>query len=88
LFVDAGQAFGDGRVLLDRRDPANPVVSITVGATTAELPVNKNLLRIGEKAYALEGVVVYAPKPDKAYIPLQAVHLVRGSRTALPKITN
>jgi len=32
--------------------------------------------------------VVYAPNTDKAYIPLQAVHMIRGSKEALPKITN
>jgi alkaline phosphatase len=88
LFVDAAQAFGGGRVVLDRRDPANPVVRITAGATVAELPVNKNLLKIGEKMRTLEGVVVYAPNTDRVYIPLQAVNAIRGTRAALPRITN
>jgi alkaline phosphatase len=88
LFVDAAQVFGGGRVALDRRDPANPVVSITAGAAVAELPVNENLLKIGEKIQTLEGVVVYAPNTDRAYIPLQAVNAIQGSRAALPGITN
>jgi alkaline phosphatase len=88
LFVDAAQAFADGRVTMDKRNPANPVVTIVVGGNTAELPVNKNLLKIGEKLFTLEGVVVYSPNTDKAYIPLQAVYLIRGSKPPLPKITN
>ena len=80
--------FADGRVAIDRSDPANPVVTISAAGRTAELPVNQNRLKMGEKQYALEGVVVYVPNTDKAFIPLQAVHLIRGMRAALPKITN
>jgi len=86
LFVPAAQAFADGRVTLDQSDPANPVVAIAAAGQTAELPVNQNRLKMGEKLYALEGVVVYVPNTDRAYIPLQAVHLIRGERAALPKI--
>jgi hypothetical protein len=50
--------------------------------------VNKNLLKIGEREYLLEGVVVYVPNSDTAYLPMQAVHLIRESRAPLPKITN
>jgi alkaline phosphatase len=88
LFVAATPAFPDGRVTIDKRDPANLVVSIASGGKTAELPVNKNLIKIGEKLHRLEGVVVYDPNGDKAYIPLQAVQLIQGSKQSLPKITN
>jgi alkaline phosphatase len=88
LFVEAGQAFGDGRVAVDTSDPANPVVKIAAGGKTAELPVNKNLLRLGQKMHALEGVVVYAPNTGKAYIPLQAVNLIKGSGQPLPEISD
>ena len=50
--------------------------------------MNKNLLKMGEKMYALEGVVVYAPNTGKAYIPLQAVNMIKGTRQSLPKIEN
>jgi alkaline phosphatase len=88
LFVDASRAFAHGSVTLERSSPANPVVTITFGGKSAELPVNKNLLKIGEKLYSLEGVVVYAPNTAKAYIPLQAVHMIKGSRQPLPEIIN
>jgi alkaline phosphatase len=88
LFVEAGKAFEGGKVTVDKSDPANPVVKIATGGKTAELPVNKNLLKMGEKMYALEGVVVVAPDTDKAYIPLQAVNMIRGFKQPLPKILN
>jgi alkaline phosphatase len=88
LFVEAAKAFEGGHVAVDKSDPANPVVKIVGAGKTAELPVNKNLLKIGEKMYALEGVVVYAPATEKAYIPLQAVNMIRGSKQPLPKILN
>jgi alkaline phosphatase len=88
LFVEAARAFGGGRVAVDKSDPANPVVKIASGAKTAELPVNKNLLKMGERMFSLEGVVVYAPDTERAYIPLQAVHLIKGSKQPLPKISN
>jgi alkaline phosphatase len=88
LFVDAGQAFKGGQVVLDKSDPANPAVKITVEGKTADLPVNKNLIKIDEKMYALEGVVVYAPNTEKAYIPIQAVHLIKGLKRPLPNIAN
>jgi len=31
-------------------------------------------------------VVVYSPNTDKAYIPQQAVHRIKGSRQPLPTI--
>jgi alkaline phosphatase len=73
LFVDAALAFPGGRVHVDRQDPANPVVRVQVGSQTAELPVNKNVLKVGGQTELLEGVVVYAPDTGKAYLPQQAV---------------
>ncbi len=86
LFVDAAQAF-PGRVAVDRSQPANPVVKIaTAAGLTAELPANKNFLKLGEKVYPLEGVVVYAKDTERAYIPQQAINLIQGTR-GLQKIT-
>jgi alkaline phosphatase len=87
LFVEAATAFAGGKVAVDKSDPANPVVKIAFGGKTAELPVHKNLLKMGERMYALEGVVVYAPNTEKAYIPLQAVHMIKGTQQPLPGIS-
>jgi alkaline phosphatase len=82
LFVDAKQAFAEGKVTLDAADKQNPVVAIEFQGKTARLPVNKNLLQLGGKTVELEGVVVYASDTGKAYIPVQAVRIIRGEATA------
>jgi hypothetical protein len=48
--------------------------------------VNKNWLFYDGKARKIEGVVAYAAKKEKTYIPLQAVNLIKGSTRALPSI--
>lgn len=87
LFVDAGRAFGSA-MKVDKSDEANPVVRIDYGGKRAELPVNKNILKIGNAVTELEGVVVYIETTDKAYIPLQAVNIIKGISAPLPDINN
>jgi alkaline phosphatase len=86
LFVDAGKAFGEGNVKIDNKDPENPVGIIQHQAKTAELPANKSWLLHDGKATRLEGVVVYAAKTNKLFIPMQAVNRIKGSSQALPAI--
>jgi hypothetical protein len=50
-------------------------------------PRNKNLLKIDGVESELEGVVVYIPNTDKAYIPLQAVHAVTGKKEKLSSVS-
>ncbi|MBN1106005.1 MAG: alkaline phosphatase [Deltaproteobacteria bacterium] len=88
LFVEAGRAFGDANVRVDKFDLANPVVLITYRGKTAELPVNKHWLIHDGRAQRMEGVVVYAAKKERAYIPLQAVNIIKGSRSALPSVVS
>ncbi len=80
LFVEAGAGFAalGCQVALDKTDAANPVLVVTKGGAKAELPVSKNLLKIGEKAFDLEGLVVRAEKLDKVYVPQQAIDLVKA----------
>ncbi len=52
----------------------------------AELPVNKNILRMDSKEIPLEGVVVYAPKTGMVYLPMQAVRLITGTSKPLPPV--
>jgi len=82
LFVDASEALAEAKVTVDKTDAANPIVKIELHGKTAELPVNKNLLRIGERLEELEGVVVYIATTQKVYLPMQAVNLIRGEDTA------
>lgn len=85
LFVEARSAFPRGKVRVDCRDPANPVVRVQLGGQTAELPVNKNVLKIGGHTELLEGVVVYAPDTGKAYLPQQAVERILGQTISPPR---
>ena len=87
LFQEAATALAGGQVTIDQSDPENPVVKITYQGKQAELPVNKNILKLNGNTTQLEGVVVYAPNTGKAYLPLHAVNLIKGSADPLPSIT-
>ena len=86
LFVEVGRVFGESNVSIDKTMPENPVVRIRHQGKTAELPVNKNWLFYDGKARKIEGVVVYAAKKEKTYLPLQAVNMIKGSSQKLPSI--
>jgi len=87
LFQEATSALKGGQVTIDQSDPKNPVVKIAYQGKQAELPVNKNLLRLDGKNFQLEGVVVYAPNTGQAYLPLQAINLIKGLASTLPSIS-
>jgi len=36
--------------------------------------------------FELDGVVVYIPNTDKAYLPLQAVQAIKGNKNTLPSV--
>ncbi|MBF0527808.1 MAG: alkaline phosphatase [Deltaproteobacteria bacterium] len=80
LFMEAGQAFEGGTVTVDQTDKFNPVIKIDYKGRTAELPANKNLIKIGSQISELEGVVVYLAETGKAYLPRQAVEMVRNGQ--------
>jgi alkaline phosphatase len=86
LFAEAEAALQGALVAIDKSDPANPVIRIELQDKVAELPVNKNLLKIGDQAIELEGVVVCAPDTQKAYVPLQAVNILKGASAPLPSV--
>jgi alkaline phosphatase len=73
LFVEASEAFPDSDVRIDKTDRNNPMVLIG----PAQLPANKNILHIGEQERPLEGLVIYIPNTNKAYLPRQAVEMIR-----------
>ena len=86
LFQDATAALPGGQVSIDAADPENPLVKIAFRGQQAELPVNKNLLRLEGKTVPLEGVVVYVPQTKKIFLPLQAVNLIKGAPDTLPAV--
>jgi len=77
LFVEAGEGFAAAGLAtrLDKSDPANPVLVASKGAAEARLPLAKNLLLLNGKTVELEGVVTYAEKLDKVFVPRQAIEL-------------
>lgn len=86
LFVDIQQAVPEAQVSVETRDTGGLVARVSLGAKSAELPVNTNLLLLGQESIELEGVVVYAPDTKKLYVPRQAVQLIAGQDLSLPSI--
>jgi alkaline phosphatase len=77
LFVDAKKVFGKDAVHLEK-SPAGTSVAIDYQGQKFELPVNRNIFKKSGQDTELEGIVVYSPETGKAYIPLQAVRLIKG----------
>lgn len=77
LFVEAQAGFGavGCDVVVDRTDPANPVLIVQKGQHKAALPLAKDLLIIDGKTIELEGLVVLADKLGKVYVPQQAIDI-------------
>jgi hypothetical protein len=86
LFVDPEKAIPGAIVTVKKVDPNNPVVKIEYRGKWAELPVNKNILRMDSREIPLEGIVVYAPKTGMVYLPMQAVRLITGTSKPLPSV--
>ncbi len=86
LFVDATQAFPPEAVHLDHTDPHNPVLQVQHQGRQAALPINKNLLILNKQELPLEGLVIHVAETGKTYLPLEAVHLIRGESKPLPAI--
>lgn len=78
LFIDAESAFKTigAVVTIDKKNPANPVLVVTHKGSTAELPVNKNIIRINGKDYELGSVVVESN--GKFYVPEETVEIFKN----------
>ncbi len=77
LFIEAKQAFkkAGASVTIDQKDPANPVLVASRKKGKAEMPVNKNLIRINGKEYELDSVIVESN--GSFYVPKEAVQLFK-----------
>ncbi|MGN9864823.1 alkaline phosphatase [Bacillus swezeyi] len=77
LFMDAERAFqkAGARVTIDKKDPANPVLVATRKNIKAEMPVNKNIIKIKGKDYELDSVIVESN--GTFYVPKEAVRLFK-----------
>ncbi|UOB76807.1 alkaline phosphatase [Bacillus sp. ZJS3] len=77
LFVESELAFkqNGATVTIDNTYVANPVLVVKRKNVEAKLFVNKNIMRINNKEYELESVVVESN--GKFYVPEEAIHLFR-----------
>lgn len=63
-------------VTVDKSDPENFALVVKSGDKTATLPTSKNICKIGTAEYKLEGLVIYVPKTDKVYIPMETLEVL------------
>lgn len=86
LFVDATIAFDMGEITVEKTWGANPVVLVEHKGRKAQLPLNKNLLKMDGQEIPLEGVTVFIRDTGRAYLPLQAVQMIKGEPVRLPEV--
>lgn len=77
LFVEISSAFDAEEVAIDRSDALNPVLRIRHKQVEASLPINKNVLIMGGKETALEGVVVHISETRRTYVPEEAIRRIK-----------
>lgn len=81
LFIPADIAFPalGAEIRIDRTDPANKLLVVSKGSKTGRLPFSKDIIQIGNKEWAMNGITVYAPKANhgagRVYIPSQALEI-------------
>lgn len=63
-------------VTVDKSDPENLALVVKSGDKTATMPTSKNICKIGSVEYKLEGLVIYVPKTDKVYIPMETLEVL------------
>jgi alkaline phosphatase len=78
LFSDAEESLNGLKVELDRGHNRNPILRVKGKDMKAEIPINRNILRIGSKEISLEGVTVHVEESGKTYIPIQAIQLINS----------
>jgi alkaline phosphatase len=80
LFIDAETAFKamGANVKVDVSNAENPVLFVKKGKTTAEFPVNKNIVTINGKEIELDSVTVQTN--GNFYVSKEAVQLVKKNK--------
>jgi len=78
LFVDAAPVLSERGyvVTLDRSDPTNGQLIVTKGDLRVRLPWAKNILVADQQTVTLEGLVIYANKLGRVFVPQQAVNWI------------
>ncbi|MDW5562256.1 MAG: alkaline phosphatase [Methanomassiliicoccus sp.] len=78
LYNEASSAFSGMRAQVSIDTTNRELVVTKNGAEIATMPLSSDLLNVGGKTYQLSGVVIYAEKSGKAYVPQDAVRLVKS----------
>lgn len=80
VFMEAESAFKKigAKVSIDSSDKTNPVLVVKKGKTTAEIPVNKNIVTIKGKDKELKTVTVQSN--GKFYVSQEAVKIVKKGK--------
>ena len=81
LFLEADKACAaiGAKVSLDKSDAMNPVLVVQKGVKRAELPISKNIIKLGGKSFEVNGLTVLAAKTGKVYVPQQAVDILAAA---------
>jgi alkaline phosphatase len=79
LFVPANEAFValGAKTVLDTSDANRPVLRAEKGLLRLELPINTNIVKIGQTAYLLPGLTVMIPQTGQVYVPQAALAIAR-----------
>ncbi|MCS7306872.1 MAG: alkaline phosphatase [Thermoguttaceae bacterium] len=63
------------------------MVRLQYGTKSVELPLQENLLKIGDQTFELEGLSLYVPQTKRLYVPMQVFRWLTDSPVELPPIT-
>lgn len=78
LFVDAEEAFKGASISIDTTNKENPVLVVKQGKTTAEFPVNKDIVIINGKEKDLRSITVQSN--GKFYVSKEAIQSVKNGK--------
>ncbi|SKA98998.1 alkaline phosphatase [Caloramator quimbayensis] len=82
LFIDIEKGINlipNATSKLDTTNAANPVLEITKGNIKAQLPINTNILKIGDKQYKLKGITILS-KNKRVYVSKEALDIIYGAK--------
>jgi alkaline phosphatase len=86
LFAPAETVFAGMTVTVDRTNPDDLVIRAEGQGKSAALPVNRNVMLVGDRTVALEGVAVFIDRNGRAWVPMQAAVELGLSAAPLPTV--
>jgi hypothetical protein len=79
--------FAGMAVTVDRSNPDDPVIRAEGQGKAVTLPVNRNVMIVGDEAIALEGVSVFIDRNERAWVPMEAGVKLGLTAAPLPSVT-